>query len=275
MQLLHKKSWSEIFKTDRGNLLKLYNGWVSDELIFHEFNTTYAAFEKGLPCARPLKIIEKGFRKGILFEFIKGPTLASLLIKRPWSIKKYGKQMALLHKKVHIHKNIDHLDKQTFTLKNNIGKSLAILEPYQSKIDEYLECLLIEENILCHGDLTPYNILVASKGLVLIDWADAFAGNPVSDVARSNLRINTPSFFELNRIPNALKKIVKKGVTVFNQIYVNEYFKDRPDFRQMLSAWQIPLAAERLAENVPGEKEWLLGIIKDGQADYLNKLKTS
>ncbi|MFC2013409.1 phosphotransferase family protein [Chloroflexota bacterium] len=42
---------------------------------------------------------------------------------------------------------------------------------------------LPDGSAVCHGDFHPRNIIISSRGPVIIDWANATQGNPLADVA--------------------------------------------------------------------------------------------
>jgi hypothetical protein len=51
-----------------------------------------------------------------------------------------------------------------------------------------------------------------------------------------------------------------------NRIYLRRYFALRPYSRQQLARWLIPVAAGRLEEKIPGERDKLLALIDAGLA---------
>jgi thiamine kinase-like enzyme len=46
---------------------------------------------------------------------------------------------------------------------------------------------LAADEVVCHGDFHPYNIIQTEKGLAVIDWVDATCGSAQADVCRSYL----------------------------------------------------------------------------------------
>ena len=47
---------------------------------------------------------------------------------------------------------------------------------------------------LCHGDFHPGNCIIGDDGMRVIDWPNAYAGDPDADVARTllTLRVGDP-----------------------------------------------------------------------------------
>ncbi len=105
------------------------------------------------------------------------------------------------------------------------------------------------------------NILLTPTGPVLVDWADACTGNPASDVARAWILIHTP-YSDLGTpvwargISGAVKRLLF-------QSYIDEYLAITGISKAKYMAWLVPMAAARLRECVPNEKEWLLSIIRN------------
>jgi aminoglycoside phosphotransferase (APT) family kinase protein len=82
---------------------------------------------------------------GLVLEFVDGPTMLADLRQRPWRIARHARTLAELHAQVHE-------------------------IPYEAER-------------LLHLDLHPDNVLLSSRGPVLIDWSNARAGAPSLDVA--------------------------------------------------------------------------------------------
>jgi aminoglycoside phosphotransferase (APT) family kinase protein len=111
---------------------------------------------------------------------------------------------------------------------------------------------------LCHGDFHPDNIIMSSRGPVVIDWMTARRCAPLADVARSLviLRLGdppagTPGMWLINLLRNS-----------FINTYLNRYRQLRSVARGDVDAWTLPVAAARLRENIPAEKSKLLKLIE-------------
>ena len=114
---------------------------------------------------------------------------------------------------------------------------------------------------LCHGDFHPGNILMSSRGPVVIDCADASQGNPHADVARTLLILQTAEPDWIEDVEE--RKTVRRLIQSFP---VDVYFKRYREFQSLsqeqLDAWRLPLAAARLSEGLrPIEEKRLLSIV--------------
>lgn len=111
--------------------------------------------------------------------------------------------------------------------------------------------------VTCHGDLHPDNILLTPDGPVILDWLTAHCGDPLADVARTVLMLRTGSLpGELPRPLRSLLQIVRRR---FCRLYLHEYLRLADGTVEQVTAWELPVAAARLAEHVPeAEKQQLL-----------------
>jgi hypothetical protein len=92
-----------------------------------------------------------------------------------------------------------------------------------------------------------------------IDWSSGYKGNPLGDVARTYLILNTPA------VPPGISDIVA-AMSIYPKwlacwIYMNEYMRIAKVKFEDIDAWMLPVAAARLKDKVPGEEKWLMKII--------------
>ena len=86
-------------------------------------------------------------------ERLDGPMMMDVMIRKPWTIKRYANLLADLHDRLH-----------------------EIAAP------EWVTRLDGEGDRLLHLDLHPMNVMLTSRGPVVIDWTNAAAGDPLTDV---------------------------------------------------------------------------------------------
>lgn len=94
---------------------------------------------------------------------------------------------------------------------------------------------------LCHGDFTPQNIIISEKDgkPYIIDWNHATIGNASADVARSYLWLSL-----------YMPELADKYMTTFCK-------KTKTD-KSYVQKWLPVVAAARLYNNVPEEKELIM-----------------
>ena len=111
------------------------------------------ARSRGYPCPEVLDVLEGG--SAMLMERVDGPTMLDDILRRPWRIGLHVSALASLHEKLH-------------ALRAPEGLPAAP----GSRGDRLL-----------HLDLHPLNVLMSSRGPVVVDWSNAARGNPDADVA--------------------------------------------------------------------------------------------
>jgi len=265
-QLIGSGMTAEVFEWDNDKILKLYYDWIKTDFIKSEAEICKAIYQAGIPSPAIYEILDKEGRIGITFQKIIGSSMLKLIEEKPWYIFKFARQMAKLQVKIHSH-SIDKLSPQKEIFINKITKSSSILGDRQKKILDYLERLPRDNNV-CHGDFHPDNILVTQEDMIAIDWTNAYAGNQLSDVARTCIMITTPFMPSgISRIIVLFSKLLKKLLYL---TYLKEYIKLSKVKLKDIDAWMLPVAAARLSENIPGEEKWLLNII-DRRLKRLNR----
>jgi tRNA A-37 threonylcarbamoyl transferase component Bud32 len=91
----------------------------------------------------------------MVMERIDGPDMVALMGNRPWTIPRLGRTLADLHHELH------ELTAPEWLVDAPIGHGVGLL----------------------HLDLHPLNVMMSSRGPVVIDWARACRGDPAVDVA--------------------------------------------------------------------------------------------
>jgi hypothetical protein len=257
-QLLGKGSTAEVYGWGQDKIIKLFfNKYSSDYRVNYEANVSRIVYESGVISPAVYDTVEVDGRKGIIYERIKGKPIIEHLITAPWNSYYYlQKTIELQH---NIHKfSAKELPTQEERFTHAIGLSSWILGDRAKKIIDYMKGLPDGESI-CHGDFYMNNILVSGKKLVPIDWAGAYQGNPLGDVARTGMIISSPALpYE---IPDPVTMLSNYPKKLFFWHYINEYMRRSKARFADIDSWVLPVAAAKLKDNVPGEEKWLLDII--------------
>ena len=116
------------------------------------------------------------------------------------------------------------------------------------------------EDVLCHNDYHPGNLMDVEGEFCVIDWCDASSGNPWMDVARTMI------VFDSISVPEGLSQ---EGVKQLNDarrqmgdIYIHEYLKLSGKGPKELQLWMPIVAASRLCAEKGVDKERLLTMVK-------------
>lgn len=254
--LIGRGRTAEIFAWGGQYILKLFYNWVSADAIACEEQKNRLVVAAGLPVPGILDTISVDNRRGIIYERIAGRTMLRELMVKPWRIYKYARLLAQLQTDIHRY-SVPRIQSGRQHLEETIA-GLPLL-PVDLKI-QILKILeqLPDGNVLCHFDFHPDNIMMSPRGPVIIDWMNSMKGNPVADLARTIIlmRMSSPPPGTPGRM------ITRIFQNTFCRLYLEHYLQLEPHSRQEIIAWQITVAAARLAEDVPGEREKILKFIK-------------
>lgn len=140
---------SEIFECGRGLVLRRSRNRRSME---KEAKVMGYAAQAGFPVPRVEEISADGSE--VVMERIEGPTMFEALLRQPWMLRRHAAALAALHDRLH-----------------------DIPGP------PWLDPFLSGGGSLVHLDLHPLNVILSSKGPVVIDWTNAARGAGPADVA--------------------------------------------------------------------------------------------
>jgi tRNA A-37 threonylcarbamoyl transferase component Bud32 len=107
---------------------------------------------RGFPAPRVEEVRAGGTE--LVMERIDGPTMLQVLSQRPWTVRGNAARLAMLHRRLH-----------------------------EIPAPDWLERFLGGGACVVHLDLHPLNVIVSTRGPVLIDWTNARAGTATTDVA--------------------------------------------------------------------------------------------
>jgi uncharacterized protein (TIGR02172 family) len=254
--LLAEGRTAEIFEWEEGQVLKLFRpDWGKDHAEY-EHRIARLVNEAGLHAPAVGEMLQVDGRYGMAYEKLEGKSLLWELQARPWRLVRHARLEAALHAAMHKVK-IPVLPTLKPVLQRRISQSTQLS---QKQRDEILSRLLPlpDGEALCHGDFHPDNVMMTDSGAVVIDWVDAKKGHPLADVARTVL-LHTMTGDPGNQpLPGFIRLFRNR----FNDIYLGHYFQLRQGSRDELEAWMLPVAAARLAEEVPGEQARLTAYVE-------------
>ena len=142
--LLARGQDADVFEIDHVRVLRRYRRRTVPE---REVAIMRYARDLGYPVPRVVDVSGPD----LTLERIDGPTMLDDLRRRPWGFPTHARTLARLHRDLHAIAPPDFLD----------GDGASIV----------------------HLDLHPANVMLASHGPVVIDWANACRGDAAVDVA--------------------------------------------------------------------------------------------
>lgn len=255
-KLIGKGRTADVFEYGDDKVIKLFKGDLDSSWIEEEYKINKVANDFNCPAPIVYETATVNGRTGIVFQKLTGLTISELLQKYPFRVKEIAIKAANAHAEIH-HATADTLEDQHSFFKRRILATDLISEEMKDKLTDYLKTLPFA-NYLCHGDLHPENYIV-NEHYYIIDWTNAYSGDPASDIARSVLMLNSPSAEE--NVPIRLRWVASLIRNAYRKAYINQYLSVTNVTLEDIQAWRIIIVAARLCENIESEREWLLNIL--------------
>lgn len=248
---------AEILVWDENQILKLFrDGWSISSVEWEE-NVARRVSEAGLPVPAVFGIVKVENRHGIIYEHVDGSSMLQELISKPGELEHLASMFARLHAQMHSLK-IKGLPPQRQQLEKKIHNAKPLSENRRNAALKALH-KLPDDDVLCHGDFHPDNILMSSRGPVVIDWNDATQGNSQADIARTLLLLNQGE-------PLQPFKLDVEQIQSIRSLFINTYLKRYAQIRSIslgsIEPWRLPAAAARLSEGIKEEETRLLSIVE-------------
>jgi uncharacterized protein (TIGR02172 family) len=258
---------SEIYAWKEGQILKLFYDWFGLENIECEARITRTVSNSGYPVPEVGEILRVNNRYGLVYQRVHGESMWRIIRHRPWYATRYARRCAELQAGLHATTVKIDLPRQRQKIVDRISRAESIPVSIRSRALEELKSLP-EDDRLCHGDFWPGNILMTSKGEIIIDWLHASLGNACADVARTSIlclggaetsQIRRP-FLSLGtaKISQLLNPFIKLFLHTAHTTYLRHYFELRPGGVDEYQRWLPIMAVERLSDNIPELEKWLM-----------------
>jgi uncharacterized protein (TIGR02172 family) len=248
---------AEILAWDENQILKLFrDGWSISSVEWEE-NVARKVSEAGLPVPAVFGIVKVENRHGIIYERVDGSSMLQELVSKPRELEHFASMFARLHAQMHCLK-IKGLPPQRQLLEKKIHNAKPLSETRRNATLKALH-KLPDDDVLCHGDFHPDNILMSSRGPVVIDWNDATQGNSQADIARTLLLLNQGEPLQPFRLDVEQIQSIR---SLFINAYLKRYAQIRPICLGSIESWRLPVAAARLSEGIKEEESRLLSIVE-------------
>jgi Ser/Thr protein kinase RdoA (MazF antagonist) len=222
-------------------VIKLYRSPDAKAAAFREAAIQAAVEILELPVPAVGGVQQVDGRWGVVFGRVTQASFAERMRAEPETMPMYLAEMARLHVRIHAYPA-----PQFASLKTKLASDIATARPIG---DEQRSALLgglagmPDGDRLCHGDFHPLNVLGEAAKPVVIDWPDARRGDPGADVCRSYLLLHLHA-------------------EEWAEPYVEAYCRAGALSREEIAGWLPYVAATRLNENIAGEADRLLAILR-------------
>lgn len=175
--------FSQVYRIDEENIIKVYNENATDEDIRRELDRAKYAMILGIPTAISYDIVEADGRKGVLFEMMNCGTLRDALRDHPEQEEELLDQYAELLRKLHSGEDTACRlpDARAQLLEAQKKVSVYLTEDEQIRIRQLLEGIP-ETCAVIHGDCHVKNIMLHNGEPELIDLDTLSRGDPVIEL---------------------------------------------------------------------------------------------
>lgn len=256
---------AEIFEWGSGRVLRLYREQVPREWVLHEMRVAQSVFEAQLPSPAVYRaktdegLVEVDGRIGFEMDRIDGPSMLDELIAKPWRLWRYAHLFAGLHLAIHgtDARGLPSQREKFHGMADRISESFTpeITARIHSAIDE-----MPKGDKTCHGDFHPDNVLMSSRGAIVIDWGPATLGCPAADVAW------TVYLFRHGGMPPDKSLWQRLVLAFFRKLFLAEYRRAYLRGSALswteIARWGAIVAAIRLGDGIPEEHNLLVRIIR-------------
>lgn len=252
--LLATGNTAEVYAWQEGTILKLFLPRYSEQDVAREFSVTNAAHAcaDGLLVPRPIRMQTIGQRNGIVYERADGISMLQRLMSNPWQTFACARTLADLHLRIHACEASAALPEQRRRLTSRLNQARELPAILRERLLAQLEAMP-PQNGLCHGDFHPGNILTNGSFHTIIDWNDATRGDPLADLARTGVLLEAVE--ATGHLPGCMANL---ALRVLRRVYLRRYLARTRARKADYQRWRLIIIAARLAENIPGERKWLL-----------------
>ena len=257
MKIVGQGRHSTVYEYKDNQVLKLYPAGIGRQVAEDELMKTKLVKEYGVECPHSRQVAEEQGRFGILVDYVRGPNYLEWMLQHPTALKKLIALFVQEQHEIHMHKVPELMSVKDF-IRARISGCGEIPQEMKDALSNKLK-KLPEGEYLCHLDYVPENIIVSIDGPLTIDWADACKGDYLADVAMTSV------LFEIGTMPIGMSSDKEQLEDTMGRLYagyITEYMKMSGKGDEDMIAWRAPVAAARLAEGIPGEKEGLMRILK-------------
>ncbi len=254
--LIGRGRTAEVYAWGDGRALKLYyEGWPADEAE-REAHKARVVYDSGAAAPAVDGVVTVDGRHGVVYERVDGLSLLNQTTAQPWTLIRSAHLLAELHAHMHTCR-VSGLPSQ----RTRLEKEIRAAHPLSATLKhEALDALaqLPDDDVLCHGDFHPDNVVMSRRGPVILDWVTATSGHPLADVARTSL------LMQMAALPSHLpgRRLIALGRALWHRLYLRRYCQLRGASVEDVSAWMLPVIAARLSEGIAEEVPQLLSTLE-------------
>ncbi len=260
-RLIDEGREAEIYEWDDGFVLRLMRSPLAGESVDRSTLASEVARASGVHTPKVVEVTEVDGRPAQVMERVDGPDMFSHIAANPMRVVSMARRLGKAHAELHDVEAPDELESLHAYLGGRMESSALIPNEVKSQALDALDGLPLGSAI-CHGDFHPGNVLLTESGPVLLDWSNAARGDATADFARTRLMLRVGELPP--GAPVVIRVLAGIGRGALRHLYERSYRKLRPVDLALARRWDPVLAADRLADDIPAEREALLAIARSG-----------
>ena len=255
--LLAQGRTAEVYAWGDRAVLKLFlDGWPAVE-VQREVEIAGRVSATAVPTPKLMGAVEVEGRAGLVYERVDGPSMVRAMTAQPWRLTQLAAEFAALHATIHRQRgdSFPPLRPQLRWTIDHTELPPALKAHALATLDR-----LPDGDALLHLDFHPDQVVLTPTGLVVLDWMTAAQGHPLADVARTIILLR------IGQLPYGgplQRAFINAARRLFLRAYLRRTLELHPGLTgAAVEAWTVPLAAARLRESIPGERDRLLAFLQ-------------
>ena len=251
---------SEVYVWGPDRVAKVLRPGFPDGLGEEEARAGAVAAAAGIGAPAFFGTVRVDGRLALIYERIDGDSMLDRLVGRAHLTEPLAAELAAIHARIHAASGTGRLPPIRHWVAGAIervsgGLPADLRAAVRRRLSE-----LPDGDAVCHGDMHPGNVVLTARGSVVIDWLTAGAGPPALDVARTLFLLRDgvlPADLEPGR-----RGRIERLRAGFADGYLAAYRARRAIDEAEVGAWRLPILVARLDEEVAGEREHILELIR-------------
>ncbi|PRY74638.1 phosphotransferase family enzyme [Yoonia maritima] len=251
-----------VYDLGDGQIAKYYVPDAPDTALEREVLAARLAHDHGVPTPKVLSVDRDIAQGRVVFEYVSGVAVSWYVLKRPWRLFWASREMARCLANLHTIP-----DTQTPNLKTEMCKEIDSLSCLTSDTKKEILDQINQfsgPERLCHFDYHSSNVMVSDGACVVIDWGAARSGPPLADLTQTCVINRVDSFPDgtgalMRLVIRALRWLHIELLIAFYSHYSQDH--SYASVRRGIRAWQRPIAAARLADDIAYERTALLRLV--------------
>ncbi len=171
----------DVYALDEDRVVKVFHDFFTEEQVRTAYEVARFIYDSGIPTARAYELISSGGRYGVIYEYLKEPTLFSCVkdgrIDRQTAAAKMGKLLKQVHD-IPVNDSIQPLLRMAAGILGHCGDFITR--------DQKEELLLHIDRFpgkrVLHGDFHEANIFVRGDEYLLVDLDSVCIGSPLFEM---------------------------------------------------------------------------------------------